>query len=267
MISADAPLPPTRSLGRSNDDREDAEGDGDNVERDPPAPSLEAVHRQVRREIHNAPVAAAALPAPQPPAAPVRLADNNPAALGWVKGPEGVAPAPEPKAGQPEKTVVAAPPASALPARNADNKPATLGWVKGPDGVAQAPEPKAAAPTKAIAAVLPPPAPARAADLKANPPKAVVAAAHSREETRIARSEDVRPSGHDGWVIQIGASDDAGKANDLPPALVGENREWVKQKAEDQERAAGSSCSLNEAFHGRRMEAFHDIIPKSIAAR
>ena len=70
------------------------------------------------------------------------------------------------------------------------------------------------------------------------------------------------------WSIpEMGCQKPLAKPTDLPAALVGENREWVKQKAEDQERAAGSSCRLNEVFHGRRMEAFHDMIPKSIAAR
>ena len=248
----DAPAPPARGVqALSKEDKEDAEGDGDNVERDPPTPSLEAVHRQVRREIHNAPVAAAALPAPQPPAAPVRLADNNPAALGWVKGPEGVTPTPEPKAGQPEKTVIAAPSPSSLPLRNADNKPAALGWVKGPDGVAQAPEPKTAAPAKAMVAVLPPLAPARDAESKANPAKAVVAAAHSKDETRIARSEDVRPSGHDGWMIQIGASDDASKANDLLSRAKAQNRSTLASAKPFTEKVAnGDSTFYRARFAG-----------------
>ncbi|WP_158815058.1 D-alanyl-D-alanine carboxypeptidase [Methylocapsa sp. S129] len=247
MATADAPLPPTRSIALSNDDREDAEGDGDNVERDPPTPTLEAVHRQVRREIHDAP--AAALAAPAPPPVPVRVADNNPAALGWVKGPDGVAP-PEPKASQPEKAMAAAAALPALlppspPVRAADNSPAALGWVKGPNGVAPSAAPKAGPAAKTVAA-----APARVAEPKAAPAKAI-AAAQPKEETHVARSEDVRSSGRDGWMIQIGASENADKANDLLNRAKAQNRSTLASAKPFTEKVAnGDSTFYRARFAG-----------------
>jgi D-alanyl-D-alanine carboxypeptidase len=194
-VNYDAPLPPVReALALVKEDREDAEGDGDNAERDPPALAPEALHRPTKRDIRVA--QAAALPVPP------RIAENNPAALGWVKGPDGVAPPTEPKAVQVEKAAIAAP-ASPLPpappARTPADNPAAHGWVKGPDAVAAAADPKASL-AKAIAAAQP------------------------KEETHVARSEDVRPAGHDGWVIQIGASADADKATDLLNRAKAQNR-------------------------------------------
>ena len=195
----DAPTPPAReSVARLS--HEDAEGDDDNVERDPPAPTLEAARPIVKRDLPAAP-AAAALPAPLaapvPPAPPVRVADASPAALGWVKGPEGVAPPAEPKVATPAKPIAVAVVPPPAPPRLAEKSPASLGWVKGPDGAAPA-EPKAA--------------------------QAAAPAAHPKEETRVARAEDSRPPAHDGWMIQIGASDDAGKANDLLIRAKAQNR-------------------------------------------
>jgi D-alanyl-D-alanine carboxypeptidase len=201
-VNNEAPTPPVRvSVARLSS--EDAEGDGDNVERDPPAPTLEATRRLVKRDIRVAPALAVAPPAaPLPPAPPVRVADGSPAALGWVKGPDGVAPPAEPKAVPPAKAIAAPvllpPPA---PTRQAEASPAALGWVKGPDGVA-------------------PPA-----EAKAGPPaKAIVAVARAKEETHVARSQDARPPGHVGWEIQIGASEDADKAYDLLVRAKAQNR-------------------------------------------
>jgi D-alanyl-D-alanine carboxypeptidase len=196
--SFDAPTPPARE-SVAHLPREDAEGDDDNVERDPTAPTLEATRRIVRRDLPAAPAAALPIAAPVspiPPAPPVRIADASPAALGWVKGPDRVAPAAEPKATLPAKSVATAVVAPPAPARLADKSPAALGWVKGPDGAAPA-EPKGG-------------------------PAAAVA--HAKEETHIARVEDSRPLTHEGWVIQIGASDDAGKANDLLIRAKAQNR-------------------------------------------
>jgi D-alanyl-D-alanine carboxypeptidase len=206
----DLTTPPARgSVAQLSE--EDAEGDGDNVERDPPAPRLEAT-RHIKRDA-RATAAAALPPAPVPSAAPVRLAANDPATLGWVKGPDGVPPSAEPKAGVETKANLetkagqaAAKPAAAAavlpppaPARGAEKSPAALGWAKGPDGVIAATEQKAV-------------------------PAKATAAARSKEETHIARSEDVRPANHDGWIIQIGATDDAGKANDLLIRAKAQNR-------------------------------------------
>ena len=63
-----------------------------------------------------------------------------------------------------------------------------------------------------------------APDPKASLAKAI-AAAQPKEETHVARSEDAYPAaGHDGWVIQIGASADADKAADLLNRAKAQNR-------------------------------------------
>ena len=232
----DGPTPPTRASAAQLSE-EDAEGDGESVERDPPAPTLEATPRIVKRDIRVAPAAAAAAPpAPLPPTAPARVAENNPAALGWVKGPEGVAQPGEVRAAADTKADIAAkaePPAAkittrvaaqAVPARDQKN-PAALGWVKGPEGAAPA------------------------ADQKAAPAKAVVAAAHPKEETPIARSQDVRPA-HEGWVIQIGATDDAGKANDLLIRAKAQNRSLASAKPFTEKVEKGDGTFYRARFAG-----------------
>jgi D-alanyl-D-alanine carboxypeptidase len=213
----EAPVPPRReSAALSKEDREDAEGDGDNVERDAPVPTPEAVHPVARSEARVAPAAAAT--------APVRLADNNPEALGWVKGLDGVALPPESKAAQPEKAIVAPPAAASQPARGANDNPATHGWVKGPEGLALSGDPKAAPLAKTVPPVPPPSAPGRSAEPKAILAQAMAAAAQPKEETHIARTEEVHTVGHEGWVIQIGASGDADKANELLSRARAQNR-------------------------------------------
>jgi D-alanyl-D-alanine carboxypeptidase len=91
--------------------------------------------------------------------------------------------APAPRAPQP-----------ARPERVAEATPQELGWVKGPE---------AASPAKPQAA------------LKATPPVAAAPAPRPREETEVARNEEARAGDRAGWIIQIGATDDANKANDL----------------------------------------------------
>jgi len=264
-VNNEAPTPPVRvSVARLSS--EDAEGDGDNVEREPPAPTLEATRHLVKRDIRVAPALAVVPPAaPQPPAPPVRIADSSPAALGWVKGPEGVAPPAEPKAGTPAKATAAPVSPPPAPTRLAEASPAALGWVKGPEGVASPAEPKAGTPAKATAApVLPPPAPIRLAEAssaalgwvkgpdgaappaepRAGPPaKSVVAIARLKEETHIALSQDARPPGHVGWEIQIGASEDADKAYDLLIRAKAQNRSTLasaKPLTEKIERGNGA---------------------------
>ena len=238
----DAPAPPVREpLAFSKEDREDAEGDGDSVERDAPSPTAEALRHQTKHDLRVA--QAAALPVPP------RIAENNPAALGWVKGPEGVAA--EPQASEAEKSVnatAAAPLPPSPPARGAETDPAAHGWVKGPEGIAA--EPKVAPQPKAAVAIAPPPAPARAADPKASLAKAL-AAAQPKEETHIARSEDVRPSGHDGWVIQIGATADADKATDLLNRARAQNRSTLASAKPITERVGnGDSTFYRARFAG-----------------
>jgi D-alanyl-D-alanine carboxypeptidase len=238
----DAPIPPVREpLAFSKEDREDAEGDGDNVERDAPSPTAEALRHQTKHDIRVA--QAAALPVPP------RIAESNPAALGWVKGPEGVAAPAEPQASQSEKSVIATPAAPLPPsplALGAVNDPAAHGWVKGPEGIAAPAEPKAAPQPKAAVAVAPPPAPARAADPKASLAKAL-ATAQPKEETHIARSEDVRPSGHDGWVIQIGATADADKATDLLNRARAQNRSTLASAKPITEKVGNGDATFYRA--------------------
>jgi D-alanyl-D-alanine carboxypeptidase len=232
-VNFDAPLPPVReALALVKENREDAEGDGDNVERDPPALAPEALRHPTKRDIRVA--QAAALPVPP------RIAENSPAALGWVKGPEGVTAPAAPKAAQPEKAAIAAPVTllpPALPARSAEGNPAAHGWVKGPDAVAVTVEPKVAAP-------------ARSPDPKASLAKAL-AAAQPKEETHIARSEDAHPAGHDGWVIQIGASADADKATDLLNRAKAQNRSTLASAKPITEKVGnGDSTFYRARFAG-----------------
>jgi D-alanyl-D-alanine carboxypeptidase len=214
MADADAPVPPTRSIALSKEDREDAEGDGDTVERDAPTPAPRATSY-----------------APTPPAAPVRVAETNPAALGWVKGPDAAPLFPTQKAGQTEKAMAAA---AALPAilppaplvRVANDNPAAHGWVKGPEGVAQVAKPTNAASKPAIVAL-------------------------AKEETHIARSEDVHPASHDGWVIQIGASGDADKANELLDRAKAQNRSTLASAKPFTEKVgSGDSTFYRARFAG-----------------
>jgi D-alanyl-D-alanine carboxypeptidase len=237
------PTPPVR-VAVAQLSSEDAEGDSDNFEREPPAPTLEATRRLVKQDARPAPpTAVAPAAAPLPPAPPARVAEASPAALGWVKGPEGAAPKVETKAAPPVRAMAALVPtpgpivhiadaasatadrvegldsaaknqlrvemqASALTApapapvaHLAEASPAALGWVKGPEGVAQSAQPKAAPPVKPV-----------------------VATPRAKEETAVVRTADARPAGHEGWMIQIGASEDAGKANELLIRAKTQNR-------------------------------------------
>ncbi|MGD0723078.1 MAG: D-alanyl-D-alanine carboxypeptidase [Roseiarcus sp.] len=160
VASAAAPLPPARALAAP-----EGEGDNDTVERDPPAPALAAAR-------HGADQTAAASLASA--YTPMRQAETTPAALGWVKGPEGIA-------------------RPADPARNAL--------------------------VAALTPSAPPPSPApgvAAAPLPETRPPAAAKAAPAQEESHVARVDAARPApARDAWIVQIGASDDAGKANEL----------------------------------------------------
>ena len=170
------PIPPARG-------GQDGEGDYDTVERD--APSAEGARHGLERP---APAASAALAASA--YSPVREAEMSPAALGWVKGPEGLAPRPADPA---QKALVA----SLTPSAAAS-------------AALPAPPVREAAPAPIASAALPAAAPQRpVATGKAAP--ALVA-----DESHVARVEPPRPpAGRDGWMVQIGASDDADKANEL----------------------------------------------------
>ncbi len=300
----EAPTPPVRA-SVAQPPSEDAEGDDDNAERELPAPRLEAVRPLVKREIRVAPAAVpASTAAPSPPA---RAADSNPAALGWVKGPNGVALATEPKFVTPAKAMAApgwvkgpdgvaplaelkaamaarataAPPA---PSRLAEASPATHGWTKGPDGAAPTPEPRAAPSAKAIVPPAPAPAPpvrlaeaspaaagwvrgpdglAPRAEPKAGPPaRALPVLARAKEESRVARSEEA-PAGRSGWMIQIGASEDAAKAVDLLVRAKAENRSALASARPFTERIDNG----NGAFYRARFAGLDSSTTAEIACK
>jgi D-alanyl-D-alanine carboxypeptidase len=194
------PTPPARALlAEASAQEAEGEGDLDTVERDGPVDSS----RNVADSRATAIAAAAAMPVP---AAPLHSAETSPATRGWVKGPEGAARQAEQKSVAPTKVVVAAltpaaplPPTPSPPAHEAQPTPASLGWVKGPDSV-PSPEPRPATAAKAVVA------------------------SHPKEETRIARSEEARSTVRDEWMIQIGASDNPEKVDDLLSRAKAANR-------------------------------------------
>jgi len=93
-------------------------------------------------------------------------------------------------------TVQPAPLPPVGPARAYAKTPAELGWLKGPDAAPQI---------------------SKAANLKeaATTVAALPVARPKPEATVAARVEDSHTQAHDGWMIQIGATDDADKANSL----------------------------------------------------
>jgi D-alanyl-D-alanine carboxypeptidase len=135
------------------------------------------------------PLAAADVPSPpaRPSAAQIEEGDD-----GDADGEDGapvVAAAPPPaKIAQP----AAAPLTPARPERLAEPTPQQLGWVKGPD-----------------------PAPAKPQTAGKVAAAAAAPAASPKEEAAVARSDEPRAGDRNGWVIQIGASDDEAKVADL----------------------------------------------------
>jgi len=93
----------------------------------------------------------------------------------------------------------------------ASNDPTAHGWVKGPDPVVQPPK-SGGAPAKAADTRV-----AEAPQAKAKPEPAATPTEQERQgdENKTARSEEDRAPGHDGWVVQIGATDAADKAADM----------------------------------------------------
>ncbi len=210
-----AAVRPAPAAKRANGHIEEGDAEDDDEEEDG-APRVAAVlppakvAQRLAGEPHPAaapaqPVATAAAtpaqPAPEPMArvaslapAPAHRAEATPEALGWAKGPDAVNVAAKP---QPAPTAPARV-AALAPAHRPEATPEALGWAKGADPVNVAARPQPA-------------------------PKAAPAplAARAKEVTEIARNdaprsdEASRASGHESWIIQIGATDDAGKANDL----------------------------------------------------
>jgi D-alanyl-D-alanine carboxypeptidase len=150
--------------------------------------------------------------APAPAVATARPIAAPPAAKSAV-----VAPAAKPLA--PTAPVAARP----APVTIAAASPQQLGWVKGPDPVAKGPSRDVA------------PAAAPAAQTKA----ATTVAAESA------------PADHGGWIIQIGISDDAAKANDLLARARAQNRGQLGQARPFTEKVAkGEDVFYRARFAG-----------------
>ena len=227
------PTPPARALlAEASAQEAEGQGDLDTVEHDAPEPPANVTDRHATQM-----AAAAAMPVPVAPlhAAPSRAAPSTPASLGWVKGPEGVSRQTEQKTSAASKVVVGAvTPATPLPplppAYAAQPSPASLGWVKGPEGV-PAPASKSASAGK------------------------TAAVSHAKEETRVARnderSEEPRSLARDEWMIQIGASDNPDKVNNLLSRAKAANRStlaWARPFA--QKVASGDSTFYRARFAG-----------------
>jgi D-alanyl-D-alanine carboxypeptidase len=178
-----------------------------------PAPSLAVPLPPVQpaaapTQARPATAVAADLPSPpaRPAAAPIEEGDS--AAEDEEDGAPRVAAALAPAAiaQRPAATPRAAPPAPEN--RVAEATPEQLGWVKGPDP---------ASPAKPQAAP-------KAAPPVAAKPQAASPVARPKEESEVARAGQASLDDRAGWVIQIGASDDADKANDLLIRARAKNR-------------------------------------------
>ena len=136
-----------------------------------------------------APLPLAAADVPSPPARPsaARIEEGDDGDADDEDGAPIVAAAPPPAKIAPPAAAPLAP-APARPERLAEPTPQQLGWVKGPD-----------------------PAPAK----PQAPGKGAAPAARPTEEAAVARSDEPRAGDRNGWVIQIGASDDEAKVADL----------------------------------------------------
>ncbi len=148
-----------------------------------------------------APAVAADVPAPpaRPAAASLEEGDSDAEDDG-----DG---APRVAAAIPAAKVAQRAPEPARPERLAEPKPQDLGWLKGPDPASLA---KLEAAFKA--------APAAGKPVLPQP------AARPKEETAIARNDEARAGDRNGWIIQIGVSEDEAKANDLLIRARAKNR-------------------------------------------
>jgi D-alanyl-D-alanine carboxypeptidase len=148
-----------------------------------------------------APAVAADVPAPpaRPAAASLEEGDSD--------ADEGDG-APRVAAAIPAAKVAQRAPEPPRPERLAEPKPQDLGWLKGPDPASLA---KLQAAFKA--------APAAGKPVLPQQP-----AARPKEETAIARADEARAGDRNGWIIQIGVSEDEAKANDLLIRARAKNR-------------------------------------------
>ena len=132
-------------------------------------------------------------------------------------------------AAKPVLPIAAAPtaPAAARPAPTAVAAltPEQLGWVKGPDAVDQGPSRNVA-----LAAAL---------------------EARAKAATTIAAETAPAPADHAGWIIQIGISDDAAKANDLLTRARAQNHGQLAQARPFTEKVAkGEDIFYRARFAG-----------------
>jgi D-alanyl-D-alanine carboxypeptidase len=104
--------------------------------------------------------------------------------------------------------------------RTSPADPRALGWVKGPEAVVETAKATPIAEEQPAPNRLPAgaPAPAGRRRQEARTP------AGRNEETQVVRAEDAHVDVKSGWIVQIGASDDAGKVNDLLIRARAQNR-------------------------------------------
>jgi D-alanyl-D-alanine carboxypeptidase len=120
---------------------------------------------------------------------------------------------------------IAAAPAAAPPAPTAVVTPEQLGWVKGPDAIDQGPS--------------------------RNVILAVALEARAKAATTIAAETAPAPTDRGGWIIQIGVSDDAAKANDLLTRARAQNRGQLAQARPFTEKVAkGEDVFYRARFAG-----------------
>lgn len=223
-----APLPPAREAASKEEMEAEslAEGDDQEADQTPARPARAVASR-------------AAAPAPLPPVTvaeraeapqPVKPVDTMRTAS--INAAESASPAPALRQAVAFKAEAAPKPIEAVAQRLAD--PAALGWVKGPDGVVRSPDPAPPVKPEALlkqamlaAAAARPAAETRSAkpeESRADGRLAKAEESRAAEETRVAKSVAIQPVAHEGWKVQIAATDDAAKANDMLNRARAENR-------------------------------------------
>jgi D-alanyl-D-alanine carboxypeptidase len=191
---AGAPLPPIREqeLAKAEDQSEGDDDEGPDKAAQP-APAQQRPH-VVDRDPAGANNAAARPPLPvNAGPTPSQGATSDAAVYGAVAGAEAFTQSPKPGVDDADSEPSPSERLGSARPIAGSNDPAAHGWVKGPDPVVQ--------PPKLVAA------PAMAA---ADAPQA-----KAKPEPVAAPGDGDRTPAHDGWVVQIGATDDADKANDM----------------------------------------------------
>jgi D-alanyl-D-alanine carboxypeptidase len=199
--TAFAPLPPERDeeLAESEDQ---PEGDDEEGAAKAVRPVATLRPHVVDAQPSNVGLGGARSAQPTAPA-PSRDIAVNPAVYGAVESKQAFPQSakPDPETAEPRPIPVSASNsgegAAAARSGAAANDPGALGWVKGPDPAVQTAKPAET--------------PAAKVEAKSEPAPPLAPSA----ENHSARSEDDRPSGHDGWIVQIAATDDAEKATDM----------------------------------------------------